>query len=257
MIIGAFSKLPAEKRKFSINWASQLATSETIASTTLTPESGITLSGSGYTSSTVVFFAEGGTAGTTYTVACSVVTSAGKTLAADVAIRCSSVVVGTNSLASAEEADDYFVERNATAWMAGTVEAREAALIRATAHLNGYAWAGQKVGGRAQLLAWPRYGTIDREGWPIDDTTIPREVKAACCEIALRELATPGSMTPDVIMSQAVTREKIGAIEVQYQGAASADASRPVLTILHDLLQGLLANTGSGGQSLSGRLERV
>src|SRR4051812_4464605 len=47
-------------------------------------------------------------------------------------------------------------------------DAIEAALRRASSYLsNSFSWAGYRVKGRAQALAWPRFDVVDSEGWGV------------------------------------------------------------------------------------------
>jgi hypothetical protein len=50
------------------------------------------------------------------------------------------------------------------------------------------------------------------------------------------------SLSPDYIASQQVTREKVGDIEVAYAGTAAlgVDSVRPVVTVVDEMLAGLL-----------------
>lgn len=117
-----------------------------------------------------------------------------------------------------------------------------AALIRASAFLaNAYLWQGIKINQRAQTMPFPRSGVFDREGWSVLQNEIPREVKAACCEIAVYEAATPGGMNPTVVMADKVTSEQIGPIRMEYANATSgAESSRPVLVAVEDLIDPFL-----------------
>src|SRR5687767_15226190 len=90
-------------------------------------------------------------------------------------------------------ADTYHTDRGQTTWT-GTDAAKEAALRRALAYLDGRygpRFNGLRKLGRDQALMWPRVGASDSEGWLIDDTVIPAELKRAQAEAALRELEEP------------------------------------------------------------------
>lgn len=161
-----------------------------------------------------------------------------------------------DALISVTEADTYHAARGNSEWT-GDNEAKEASIRRATAFLsNSYTWAGLRTHNRAQSLAWPRAGVCDAEGNGIASDEIPVEIKDACAEIALRELVTPGAMNPDFTQSEMVKREKIGQIEVEYLNASSnADAQRPVLLVVRDLI-GAFLKTGAGN-SIVGSLVRI
>ena len=116
----------------------------------------------------------------------------------------------------------------------------ESALRRATLYIDGrYAarWPGRRVKGRAQALAWPRAGVIDRGGHHVPLYAVPGEVVRATAEAALRELAKPGSLTPDTVPGKTVRRITAGPVEVEYGEGGSL---RPVVTIIEEILAPLL-----------------
>jgi hypothetical protein len=160
------------------------------------------------------------------------------------------------SFISEEDAERYFVDRGITTWSAAELVDRIAALRRASAFLTAaYVWQGIRVRQRLQALAWPRYGMVDRELYPILATEIPVELKQACCEIALAELSDPGCMNPSVVLAQQARAEQVGDIRVEYTNTySSPNASRPVLTIVNDLLAPFLAN--QGGNAICGTSAR-
>lgn len=108
---------------------------------------------------------------------------------------------------SISEADTYFANRGVTAWAAGSAPAKEQAARLGTQFLeNNYRtrWVGL-TSTQTQALAWPRvdgarggqgrsfgYGwtfpLYDINGWAIDSTTIPAQVKYAAMEAALLAL---------------------------------------------------------------------
>lgn len=128
------------------------------------------------------------------------------------------------------------------------------AIVRASSFLtNAYVWDGLKIKGRNQVLAFPRYALTDRDNWPVDVASVPREIKAACAEIALYEVANPGAMNPSVVRYDRMKSEQIGAIRVEYANMFNnVSDARPVLMIVADLVWPFLrTNTGSplGGSS--------
>lgn len=164
-----------------------------------------------------------------------------------------------DSFVSVAAADAYHDARGNTAWVSSSSPAdedKEQALRRASYFLsNSYSWQGYPVNGRSQALAWPRTGVTDAEDYAVPSTSVPREIADATCEIALRELVSPGAMNPDVTLSAQVKREKVDVLEVEYSNAfTDADASRPILLIVRDMIGGLL-KTGSSN-SLVGEAVR-
>lgn len=167
-----------------------------------------------------------------------------------------SVVPGANSYVDMTYADAYHLSRNNTAWAEGASSPdtdREGALIRATQWLDATyrsRFPGAKVGGRSQSLQWPRTGAVDADGNTIADDEIPTEIMQATCEAALRELSSPGSLSPDYNNSQRVVSEKVGDLAVTYSDSASAADMTPVFSIIDGILEGLLGDLSNSGQGL-------
>lgn len=153
-----------------------------------------------------------------------------------------------DSYVSVADADTYHTARGTAAWT-GEDAAKEAALRRATAWLDGTYRSrlpGERRYDRTQALEWPRLSVYDSDGNPVDSDTIPREIVHATCEAAARELASAGSLSPDVTTADAVKRERVGPMEVEYAGIPTATAKRPILTVVEDILSGLLMSVSAG-----------
>ncbi len=143
-------------------------------------------------------------------------------------------------------AGDYLAaSADGAAWLAATEVERGAALIRASRGLDGQYGArfpGAKAGGRAQILAWPRTGAVDRCAQePIPEDEIPREIVEAAYVLALAELTAPGGSTPTVVPGEAIKRAKGGSAEVEYFGPGDGvkvdpAAMRPVMLEVEGLL---------------------
>lgn len=135
------------------------------------------------------------------------------------------VVAGANSYASIETADAYHADRGG-AW-AGTTAQKTAALINATAYLDGKyrrRWKGYRVQPINQSLEWPR-ATVSIDGvylghgndsefsyYPTDQ--VPPEIVAATCELALRALS--GALAPDIAPGDRLIKKKIDVIEKEF-----------------------------------------
>ena len=78
---------------------------------------------------------------------------------------------------------------------------------------------------------------------------MPAEVLNATYEAALRELITPGSLSPDFVASQQVKSESIGPISTTYQDSLSIEDVRPVVSIVNDLMSPIV---GASGPTLCG-----
>lgn len=162
-----------------------------------------------------------------------------------------------DAFVSLDDVTAYHAARETEAWTTGDPSAQEAAVRRASFFLsNSFAWKGYRLNGRVQALAWPRHDVVDAEGWTVPADAVPPEIKDATAEIALRELVSPGSMSPDVTMADKVKSQRVGEIAVEYAHVSTGpEASRPVLLIVRDLIGGLLAS-GSGNM-LVGRAVRT
>jgi hypothetical protein len=155
-----------------------------------------------------------------------------------------------DAFVSVAACDTYCTARGLTDWTGAAdspADVKEAAIRRATAYLcNAFAWKGLPTSGRTQALAWPRAEVCDADGYAVPTDTIPREIVDACCEIAVREIVTPGYMSPDVVLTDRIKAESIGPISTTYaDNGAAASASRPVLLLVRDMVAGLLS-AGSG-----------
>lgn len=155
-----------------------------------------------------------------------------------------------DAFVSLDDCDTYCTARGLSDWT-GADALKEAAIRRATAYLcHAFAWKGSPTQGRDQALAWPRAWVEDADGNAVTTDTIPREVVNACCEIAAREIVTPGFMSPDVVLTDRVKSETVGPISTTYADAGgAASAARPVLLLVRDMVSGLVSG-GSGGVRL-------
>ena len=101
---------------------------------------------------------------------------------------------------SAAEADAYFAARGAPAtWSGSSDTQKEAALRQATDFLEALAgdrWLGTRATS-AQRLAFPRDGVVV-DGVALGRAPLPRALREACCEAALRARSETNGLMPDV-----------------------------------------------------------
>lgn len=147
---------------------------------------------------------------------------------------------------SAAEADAYFTARGITTWT-GTDAAKEAALINGCDYLERRyrgKWEGRKATDD-QSLAWPRSWLSDVDGYPVDATTVPEQVKRANFEAALLDL-TGTDLEPVVKLGGAIKRKRLkaGSAEVETEYAGTADA-RDKITAIDGLLVGFVKTSGA------------
>ncbi len=148
-----------------------------------------------------------------------------------------------DSYVSLADAESYHTSRSAGQWT-GDDAAKEAALRRATAWIDGRfrsRFPGSRSNGRGQSLEWPRKNAYDVAGDLVGDTEVPQEIVSAVCEAALRELMNAGSLSPDVVPSDSKVLTGVGKLSWTPTGAKGAEAQRPVLHVVDDILSGLIA----------------
>lgn len=135
----------------------------------------------------------------------------------------------TEPAVTSGEADTYATARGWADWT-GNETVKEAAIMRGQTYLAG--------------LYNDRWATE----WENDDA--PEPVKYSIIEAARRELASPGSLSPDFVASRVVSRErkKVGPLEkeLEYAGATGASSVRPQIAIIEQLLAGLLRQAFGG-----------
>lgn len=149
------------------------------------------------------------------------------------------------SLVTVAFADDYFSDRNVTAWV-GTNVVKQAALVRATDYLEsrfGHLFYGDKKV-TTQALSHPRASTTTGE--------FPVAVKRAACEYAVRALAASLLPDPEIHASgQGLerVRTKIGPLEdevrFQYQGVGTQRIIIRPYPAADILLRGLIKQNAS------------
>ena len=152
-------------------------------------------------------------------------------------------------------ADAYHAtSANGAVWLAGTPEAKEAALIRASRSLDGIygkRYPGYKAGGRNQSLGWPRKDAFDHCAQEeIPSYEVPVEVEEAAYALALVELQTPGASAPSFTVGAINKRERVDVIERERFGPADGvmltlENQRAKLAEVEDLLRCLLVNNGA------------
>jgi hypothetical protein len=157
-----------------------------------------------------------------------------------------------------DAAKAYHLARGNTAFAAATDARLGECLLLGSEYVDARyrgSFAGIKVGGRAQVREWPRNGAYDNIGNAIAIDEIPREAEEASYEAALQEVTTAGSLAPVVTMATQIKRERIeGIIDTEYLGATNADAVRPVMTKVDEVIDPILIQ--SAGSSFIGTAQR-
>jgi hypothetical protein len=162
------------------------------------------------------------------------------------------------SYAAIADADAWHGARGSESWPAPPEEegeddpnaqAKAAALVRATDYLNGLSWHGARAQA-GRVMAWPRIGATDRDGYELPENAVPEAVKAACCLLA--GIAYTGTdLQPVLERGGRVASESVGSLSTSYFDDA---ACRDVYSGLADLLIGLCGDfDGYSGPAITGR----
>jgi hypothetical protein len=158
--------------------------------------------------------------------------------------------IAADSYASLVQAAAYHTARGNSTWT-GTDALKEAALTRATQWLDGRynsRWPGTRWKLRLQALDWPRVDALDRDGTLIDADEIPVEVINATCEAALRELTTPGILSPDITPGTVKVLTKVEGIQwTPLRGGAGVQEMTLTITAVDRALAPIIG--GGAGQA--------
>lgn len=149
-------------------------------------------------------------------------------------------VPGATSYADIATVDAYHAARCNADWT-GTDAVKEAAILRAMDYLYGLPWRGQKAS-EAQALDWPRSWIEDKDGYAVSAYAVPAQVVHALCEVALRELQSPGSTMPDLGRDDMLNSlEVAGAVKMTW---ATGAPTRTDITVIKTILRGLIRSSG-------------
>ncbi len=148
-----------------------------------------------------------------------------------------SLVKGTNSYVTSEEADCYMEYRSdETAWETASSVDQDKALVTAFNYLDKLPWKGC-VAKENQVQAWPRVASIfiPSRGrayyYRGNETEVPRQVKHAQYEMALHILTNPGITGS----SSDVSSVTVGPLSVDFSSQVSS-VPRRVLSCVEAFL---------------------
>lgn len=114
----------------------------------------------------------------------------------------------------------------------------EQAVRRATAGIDAkyrHRFLGEAASS-SQALEWPRSDVTFR-GDELPDAEIPAQVVRATAEAAVREIADPGSIAPDLERGGRIKSLQAGSVGVTYTDAAPAETT---FTLIDGILSGLI-----------------
>lgn len=149
-----------------------------------------------------------------------------------------------NSYVSVADCDTYHSNHSgSTTWSGATTANKEKALRLATQYLDAKyerRWIGVRFS-LEQRLHWPRSYVEQYDIYTISTTTIPRELKDACCELALKQLSDT-DLAPDITNPGNIAEEEVSAGSVssrtKYVGGGKSQTKS--YTLVRHLLQPLL-----------------
>lgn len=153
-------------------------------------------------------------------------------------------LANAESYVSVTEANAYFAGRNNAVWdAADTIDKKEPALRKAAQYIDAeYRFKGDRYS-RAQALSWPRLNIVF-DGYELPINEIPRQVKWAACELALRAIS--GELLSDVA-AQYASEVKVGPIVKKMSDVANGGQKRFSLV---DALLSEFVLSGSGSSSV-------
>jgi hypothetical protein len=123
-------------------------------------------------------------------------------------------LANAESYISVADASSRLANRGMTNWATLTNTEMEQALRRATDYIEQALrerWIGIRLHNH-QALSWPRWNALV-DGYPIDPNSVPADIANACADLAVK--AAGGDLNVD--LTRAVTREKVGPIETEYE----------------------------------------
>lgn len=153
------------------------------------------------------------------------------------------------SYASVADANTYFAKRLNAAWdELDDIDDKEPALIKATDFMErvyGQKWIGTRTS-ETQALSFPREGVKRVGGWNYyDNDEIPREVKVACMELALKVSSEP--LAADLTADDFIEAVTIGPISINYKESSPAVK---IYREINDLLAPLFGGIASSGMAV-------
>lgn len=161
-----------------------------------------------------------------------------------------SIVANANALVDWDYAENYHYLRGNAAWLNGDVIAKQQAIIRGTQALCvAYRdkFAGEQVEYGVQALEFPRAGIYINEVEQPSDS-IPEAIKQAVCEMALRELANPNGIMPDLERGGDIKSVKADTVAIEFMDRASSFTTIP---FVDRLLTNYISGSFSSGVSTS------
>jgi hypothetical protein len=145
----------------------------------------------------------------------------------EITVEDGSIVSGANSYITEAELTQYAEDRAYTI----TADDNKTLIYKAMDFIESKNFLG-KIVEEDQPLSWPRQKVYYR-GFLLENTDIPQILKDAVCALALE---IDRGYDPLAVITQAVKRQKVDVIEVEFQDGTSTFSIRSVNAILRPLL---------------------
>lgn len=165
----------------------------------------------------------------------------------DLVVETGSGSANANSYESVAGADTYHADHNdpvPTTWSGATGLRKETALKNATQYLDavyGEKWLGLRSNS-SQRLDWPRSGIVDRDGFAVTSTTMPRVLLECAAILAHLDITETNGLLPNLAASTVnIKREfkKVGPLEKETEYFGSTDQFK-TFSLVEELIDELI-----------------
>ncbi len=168
----------------------------------------------------------------------------------DLVVETGSGSANANSYESVAGADTYHADHNdpvPATWDDATDLRKETALKNATQYLDALynnKWLGLRSNS-GQRLDWPRTGIVDRDGFSVASTTMPRVLLECTAILAHLDITETNGLLPDLAASTAnIKREfkKVGPLEKETEYFGSTDQLK-TFSLVEELIEEITRRT--------------
>ena len=164
----------------------------------------------------------------------------------DLVVETGSGSSSANSYESVAGADTYHADHNdpvPTTWSDATGLRKETALKNATQYLDAVynnKWLGLRSNS-GQRLDWPRTGIVDRDGFSVTSSTMPRVLLECTAILAHLDITETSGLIPDLAASTSnIKREfkKVGPLEKETEWFGATDKLK-TFSLVEELIEEL------------------
>lgn len=148
-----------------------------------------------------------------------------------------SIVSGANSYTTISGIDSYAADLGYSDWISATETNKVYSLFKGMRYIESFSFKGVRTTD-GQSLSWPRAECYDKDGYLVEDDTIPSNLIKAVCEASIMCLPTS-----TVVLQPTITKDDYKS-KVEIAGTITEEwdtNGRPLISrnnIINDLLQG-------------------